>query len=344
MEQFSNRVEQELLQFKAREERLGKLFPAEDGQNGPLPQEEIKQYVYLLAKYKAAQNPDERYLLKRIQIQKEKLEKELYPNGLVQLLRKAFRFLTAEKRYADSFRKEALRSREKLFDAVKKSGFKIPSEIMLKNLESGSDRFTVAVSHYVNEKEHMKHELLFLKDISGGYGFEGFKAALHNESSPESSREHFFKNSQTIYSPQDAFHMLCGRAVEKDGSWHQLDLNDRSVSGSYRIKEFRPDYGFSLKNALEALPLKDKNEDKIDYLLRALRSGEAQSATILVKDREYHFSICANPQFKAVDIYDEHLKKINLSALRGRTAKKEGQKRSSVNNVKQKNKRAVRIQ
>jgi hypothetical protein len=345
MEQFSNRVEQELLQFKAREERLGKLFPSDDAQGSPLLSEKVKHFTYLLTKYKATQNPDELYLLKRIEIEKEKLEKILYPNRLVQMLRKTFHFLTAEKRYSASFQKESLKSRERLFAAVQRSGFKIPREKMLPELESGRDRFTVSVTNYVNEKEHMDHQLLFVKDISGSYSYEGFKSSLHNGISSESFREHFFRNGNTSYNPKDAYHLLSGRAIEKDGSFMQLDLNDRNAEGSYRIKEFRSDYGFDLKKVIEALPLKDKNADKIDELSNALRNGEARTAVLEVKEREYSFTLSANPQFKTVDIYDDNLKKINLSALRGRNIKNEKQKTGAAKKiVRQKNKRAVRIQ
>ncbi|MBB4804551.1 hypothetical protein HNP37_004648 [Flavobacterium nitrogenifigens] len=345
MEQFSNRVEREMLEFKAREERMGILFPSDDVKDSPLLSEKVKHFAYLLSKFKATENPDELYLLKRIQIEKEKLEKVLYPNRFVHLLRKTFHILTAEDRHSASFQKKSLKSREKLFDAVQSAGFKIPREKMLQELESGRDRFTVLVSNYENEKEHMDHQLLFVKDISGGYSFEGFKTSLHYESSSESFREHFFGNVPTSYNTREAYHLLSGRAVEKDGSYIQLDLNDRNAEGSYRIKEFRSDYGFDLKNAIERLPLKDKNADKIDELEKALRNGEAVTAVLEVKEREYSFTLTANPQFKTVDIYDGNLKKINLSALRGRNIKNEKQKTGAAKkNVRQKNKRAVRIQ
>ena len=216
---------------------------------------------------------------------------------------------------------------------------------MLPELESGRDRFTVSVTNYVNEKEHMDHQLLFVKDISGSYSYEGFKSSLHNGISSESFREHFFRNGNTSYNPKDAYHLLSGRAIEKDGSFMQLDLNDRNAEGSYRIKEFRSDYGFDLKKVIEALPLKDKNADKIDELSNALRNGEARTAVLEVKEREYSFTLSANPQFKTVDIYDDNLNKINLSALRGRNIKNEKQKTGAAKKiVRQKNKRAVRIQ
>jgi len=75
-----------------------------------------------------------------------------------------------------------------------------------------------------------------------------------------------------------------------------------------------------------------------------LRNGESRTAIFLVKEREYSFTLSSNPQFKTVDIYDEHLKKINLSALRGRNIKNVKQKTGeATKNVSQKNKRAVRI-
>ncbi len=344
MEQFSNRVEHELLQFKSREERLGKLFPSENVKDSFVLAEKVKFYSYLLLKFKESRNPDEIYLLNKIQIQKRQSEKELYPNKFVQMMRKAFIFFSAEKRYAAALKNDVIIGHKKLLDEISRLGLQISSDKILPNLESGKDRFSVSVSNYVNEKERVEQQLVFLKDISGVYSFEGFKAALHKEGSPESCREHFFKNEQRAFSPEQAFHLLAGRALEKDGSWLQFDLTDKNAEGCYRIKEFRADYGFNLKNDLEALPLKDKSAEHIDTLLQALKRGEARTAVFEVKDKVHGFSIQANPQFKTVDIYDEHLKKINLSALREKRVAKTSQKINAGKSAKQKSKKAVRIQ
>ncbi|MFD2943314.1 hypothetical protein [Flavobacterium notoginsengisoli] len=343
MEPSINRVEQELIQFRAHTEKIGKLFPSDKGRDRYLLSEKIRHYGYLLLAYKQTRNPEELYLLKRVRFEKGMLEKELYPNRFVRFLSGRFTAAFSEKKAVTAYLKETAANSEKLLEAVSRCGFQIAADKILSNLLSGKNQFTVPVSRYVNEKERMEHQLFFFKDSSGGYGFDGFKASLFNDSDSTVARAHFFKSGETFFNPQQAYHLLAGRAVEKDGVWVQFDLNDRSAEGNYRMKEFYQDYGFDLKNAIETLPLKNKSTENMESLLNGLRHGERCAAVFEVKERDYCFSIEAGPQFKAVNIYDDDGKKISLSALKGKRTAAGAQKKVEAKTVKQKNKRTVRI-
>lgn len=62
----------------------------------------------------------------------------------------------------------------------------------------------------------------------GQYQFEGYKTYLQNESKPEESRQQYFnmKDGQYVDTTQ-AYNLLAGRAIQKEGSWMQHDLNDK---------------------------------------------------------------------------------------------------------------------
>lgn len=59
------------------------------------------------------------------------------------------------------------------------------------------------------------------------------------------------------------------------------------------------------------------NKTELDKLQNTLRQGNRQSV-IFIKDRnEHRFYIESNPQFKSVNIYDEHSRKITLATALG---------------------------
>ena len=343
MEQFLNRVEKELIEFGKREEKLEKLFPSDKVKERFVSEERMKYYNQLLYKFKGTKNPEELYLLQRVRMEKKLLEKKVYPNWLGRFLRKALSSLFKEKNTAAVHERKEQEQRERLVESVFRCGFDIAADKITANLALGTESFSVTVSHYVSEKERMDHQLVFSRESSGSYRFEGFKAALCFEGNSSILKEHFFKAEDDAFTPKQAYQLLAGRAVEKDGGWIQFDLNDRNVSGCYRLKEFRHDYGFDLSNAIEALPLKDKSAESIGLILKGLKEGEIPTAIFEVKGREYQFAIEANPQFRCVNIYDDHFKKINVSALRGTYSNNRKQREQTVNTLKAKNRKTVRI-
>jgi uncharacterized protein YfaP (DUF2135 family) len=98
----------------------------------------------------------------------------------------------------------------------------------------------------------------------------------------------------------------------------QLDLNDKDSNGNYRIKEFHSGYGYDLEKALQQLPLKERsNKNEADKLQDALKQGSRQSVILIKNGNEHRFYIEANPQFKSVNIYDEHSRKVTLATALG---------------------------
>ncbi|MCH5683986.1 hypothetical protein LWM68_06730 [Niabella sp. W65] len=98
----------------------------------------------------------------------------------------------------------------------------------------------------------------------------------------------------------------------------QLDLNDKDQHGSFRIKQFHSDYGYDLDKVLRQLPLKELTRtEETDKLKNALKNGQKVSVSFVKDGKEQRFYIEANPQFKSVNIYDEHSRKITLHTALG---------------------------
>jgi hypothetical protein len=98
----------------------------------------------------------------------------------------------------------------------------------------------------------------------------------------------------------------------------QLDFSDKDPNGNFRIKQFHSDFGYDLEMVLQRLPLKERlNEGEADKLHEELENENRVSVSFVKGESEQRFYIEANPQFKSVNIYDEHSRKIILHTALG---------------------------
>jgi hypothetical protein len=292
-----NRVELELNQWRSGEERFSKLFNFSFSSNRSLLKDKLHHYERIGTKYKETKNIDERFALQMLKQEKNKLLKQLYPNPLVRLVRK---LVVAPLIHQIALRKDAKeeeKNNQALHEQVQRIGFRDLSNQIDQQIKQGHQQFTIPVSYYVNEKERLGHELYFVKDQSRQYQLEGYKTTLHNESNPKENRSQYFKVQQeNVVDATQAYNLLAGRAIQKEKSWMQLDLNDKDTSGNHRIKEFHSGYGYDLEKAVQQLPLKEySNKTETDKLKDALQQGNRQSVTLVKNGKEHRFYIEANP-------------------------------------------------
>ncbi|CAD0004855.1 hypothetical protein [Flavobacterium chungangense] len=313
-----NRVEMELKQWHSREERFSKLFNFSLSNSRSLLKEKLHHYERIGSKYKGTKNIEERFALKMLEQEKSKILKQLYPNLLVRLVRKLLVAPLIDQIAVNKDVKEAQKNNQALYDQVQRIGFKDLSNQIDDQIKQGQEQFSIPVSYYINEKERLDHELSFSKNQSGQYQFDGYKTTLQNELKPEENRSQYFKlQERNSVDTKQAYNLLAGRAVQKEKSWIQLDLNDKDASGNHRVKEFNSGYGYDLEKAVQ-LPLKElSNKNEADKLKYDLKQGNRLPVTLIKNGNEHRFYIEANPQFKSVNIYDEHSRKITLSTALG---------------------------
>jgi len=329
--QLVNRVENDLNQWRLREERFTKLFPFNLANNRAFLKEKLNYLDRVAAKYKGTVNQEERIALRILKQERNEIGKHLYPNLMLRLLRGIL--LTAKQQYAvKEIKKQAASNEQVLKETLVKTGFGNVSNKLEQYMKQEQQEFSIPVSYYVNEKEQLNFSLSFSKDQNGQYQFESYKAILKNDDKPGESRLQNFsiEPGNTITATQ-AYNLLAGRSVQKEDQevtgnkqpgWVQLDFNDKDAVGNYRIKEFNTSYGYDLKSVLQQLPLKELSDSiEGEKLENALTSGSRHAVSFLKDGKEQTFFIEANPQFKSVNIYDEHLKKISVaSALGNKTA------------------------
>lgn len=314
-----NRIEAELNQWRTREERFSKLFSFGLSTNRVLLKEKLDYYDRIAAKYKGTQYPDERFTLKMLRQERNRIEKQLYPNLLIRLLRRLLVAPVKEQIVLRQGNKKKEENSHALRQQVQRAGFSDLSVKMDEQIKQGQQQFSIPVSYYFNDKERLDHQLSFVKDQSGQYQFEGYKTTLYNESKPDEKRQQFFsmRNGHLINNTE-AYNLLSGRCIQSGDTWMQLDFNDKDPNGNFRIKQFNVDYGYDLEKVLQQLPLKEMlNNGQADKLHEALKNGNRTSVSFVKDGNEQRFYIEANPQFKSVNIYDEHSRKLTLHTVLG---------------------------
>ncbi|MBS1735566.1 MAG: hypothetical protein JSS98_03070 [Bacteroidetes bacterium] len=314
-----NRVETELNQWRSREERFSKLFSFSLSSNKALLKEKLQYYDRIAAKYKGTGNIDERFALGMLKQERNRIEKQLYPNLLIRLLRRLLVVPVKEHIVIRQDNRKIEQNSQSLHQQVRRAGFTNLAAKIEEQIKQGQQQFSIPVSYYINDKERLNHQLSFVKDQSGTYHFEGYKTNLYNESKPNEQRQQYFnmKNGYEI-NTTEAYNLLAGRAIKKNGTWKQLDFNDKDANGNFRMKEFHSGYGYNLQKILQQLPLKELlNESEANKLHDALKNGNRVAVSFIKNGNEQRYYIEANPQFKSVNIYDEHSRKITLNTALG---------------------------
>lgn len=314
-----NRVETELNQWRSREERFSKLFSFSLSSNKALLKEKLQYYDRIAAKYKGTGDIDERFALGMLKQERNRIEKQLYPNLLIRLLRRLLVVPVKEQIVIRQDNRKTEQNSQSLHQQVRRAGFTNLAAKIDEQIKQGQQQFSLPVSYYINDKERLNHQLSFVKDQSGTYHFEGYKTNLYNESKPNEQRQQYFnmKNGYEI-NTTEAYNLLAGRAIKKNGTWMQLDFNDKDANGNFRMKEFHSGYGYNLQKILQQLPLKELlNESEANKLHDSLKNGNRVAVSFIKNGNEQRYYIEANPQFKSINIYDEHARKLTFNTALG---------------------------
>lgn len=319
-----NRVENDMQQWRSKEERFSKLFSFNLSNNKSLLKERLRYYDNIASKYRDTASPDERFALRMLRQERSQIERKLYPSLFLRLLRKLI--VPVRQQYVMKQEiKQTTANTDVLRNVLQRTGFGNAIHKLEESIAKGQAQFSIPVSQYVNEKEKLDYNLSFSKDSNGAYRFDGYKAELHNGQKQDSKKQQYFSmDSDHGVTASQAYNLLAGRAVMKEqyhdqSKWIQLDFNDKDMQGNFRLREFHAVNGFDLLKALQQLPLKELQEHQhTEKLLNGLRSGERQAVSFVKDGKEQRFYIEANPQQKSLNIYDEHAKKISLSAAFGK--------------------------
>ncbi len=219
---------------------------------------------------------------------------------------------------------------DKLKEALQQ---KTPEFTLFHQQDYGKDN-TVATLHFRKS------------DTTDMYFFNRFNLLLKNEQNPDPVKQTFYINqNQSNITQKEGYNLLSGRAVEKElvtqegnkyPAWLQLNFKEIDKHGNYMVKQFHQNYGFDLEKTVAKLPIKELGtEETKTRLLESLQRGNRQAVTLQVSGAERRAFIEAAPQFKSLNLYDEHMKRAHAQTLlappgEAKEAKKEAKKENKL--------------
>jgi hypothetical protein len=124
----------------------------------------------------------------------------------------------------------------------------------------------------------------------------------------------FYLNNGKGVTYKEAYNLLDGRSVLKDltnkegekySAWIKLDFSRNATNNHFETRQFHAEkYVFNLASELGKLNVVELPEEKEKQLMQSLQKGNRQAVNFKKEGKETPMFIEANPQFKAINVYD----------------------------------------
>ncbi|MFT4152233.1 hypothetical protein [Parafilimonas sp.] len=234
---------------------------------------------------------------------------------------------------------------EYLKDQVKYTGFGEGLENdLIQKMQDGNTEFKLIYeTKYGNDTVNATLNFSQSKQ-SDMYFFNSYHVSVQKADEAEAMEQTFYINKGNNITLKEAYNLMNGRSVNKDltnkegeiyNTWLQMDFKTSDDKGNFRLKHYHENYGYDLEAALSKHPIKElTNPDFKNSLMDSLKKGNLQSVTFQIDGAEQKRYIEANPQFKAINIYDS-----NMQRMDNRQSKKEQQSEGEAQSAKQDSKK-----
>ncbi len=213
---------------------------------------------------------------------------------------------------------------------------------LVKALKADEGEFTLNHSHKFG-KDDVDSALHFKRSKeSDMYFFNSYDVAMKKEAGKDITNTFYINQGQSI-TLKEAYNLLNGRAVEKEltrklspeetlqykaemklpreqrglpenwekaptyQAWIKLDMNHRDKNGNFEMKQYHENFGFKLEDVLAKLPLRKMDASTTDDLLGSLKKGNVAQVSFNVDGNDKKMFLAADPQFKAITVYDANM-------------------------------------
>lgn len=212
-----------------------------------------------------------------------------------------------------------------LKDNIKYMGFgENMNESLEANLKQGKPEFTLSNKTEVNKKPFEVNLHFRKSDNSDMYFFNSYNASLQRSNGEKVDQTFYLTKGKGI-TAKESYNMLEGRAVFKELStkegqaykaWVQLDFDHKDKHNNHEVKQYHENYGYDLKAAASKFAISELTDpEKEKALMQSLQKGNVQSVTIEKEGTVSKMFLEANPQFKAVTLYDAQMKRMQKEDL-----------------------------
>jgi hypothetical protein len=179
----------------------------------------------------------------------------------------------------------------------------------------------------INAKDTVSYELYFKKGTEKEmYFLNKYEAALVKELPAQKenllNRIEIAEIKNTFYidkakgiTAKEAYNLLDGRSVykgltNKEGvdynAWIKLNMGSKDEKNNYKFSMYTDKYGFDVVKELDKLQAMEKPYiEKKEDILQSLKKGNVTHISIKHnEDGVVKFSLQANPEFHAIDVFD----------------------------------------
>lgn len=317
-----NRIEagyNEIIKWK---QRFDKLFSSDVTGSRAFKLEQLAMYERLLRQHKSLSS-DEKIFRKLVGQEKRNLERSLYPNPLVRLIRKSIMLGVSVFKLGARLFKASPSDQDQLLRDMQKVGFGELTAVAQKRLAQGEPSFKLEQSESLNEKERLNYSLVVSQNQKDAM-LEGFEVRHIRENGESAS---FKFDASSGINKGLAKELVSGRAINSSGNnWKMIDFNDRDSAGNFLLREISvPD--FDMVSELGKLQLRRSTEDSSKQLLDGLRAGKKMACSIMVDGKVRSVEIEAQPLKRGFQLY-ENGKKIQLAKQVEKNENKTGQQQN----------------
>lgn len=308
-----NRIEQgynEIIKWK---QRFDRLFSSEVMASRAFKLEQLAQYERLLARH-GGLNREEKVFRNMVRQERRGLERSLYPNPLVRLVR---RVLVTGLRTVGTigrmlFGQGGQGSAGRLSDELVRRGFGEVAEGMQRAIRQGEGTGRIGLSEMQANGDRLDFSFPVSMGDDGGARLQAIEVS---KVSPDGQRQLFRFDASSEVTRGQARDLVAGRMVNRGGStWQMVDLNDRDADGFFLARQVSVP-GFDLSAALERLPLQRSTLDDKQSLMAGLLEGRRMQCRIEIDGTIKDAEIEAQPLSRGLQVYHEG-KKFDLGGDR----------------------------
>jgi len=318
-----NRVNEEILQWQEQEKSLVKIFPGDVVQSRESLKGAVEFYKSVIDRYKLSVDESEKRSLTMAKLYVKQLEDKLYP-GILRKIIHAIGELINPRAKGEAVEMANFRNQLRLRDQVVAAGFGNISEQFVKQIAENKNEFSIPLEWHLSGPDKISYDLKFQKNSRGQYDFVAYTAAIKIGDDGKEFRKQTFSVSDE-FTPTQAYHLLKGRAVEKEfisldqqlqTVWKQLDFNDRDQAGNYKMKVYPDNFHMDVRSEIHSMYEKGLiAAPAIETIIQGIKNGAEQYALLNVNGKDQVGYFVADPLHERVNILNEKGERVSLLSL-----------------------------
>jgi hypothetical protein len=288
---------------------------------GELDKEKLQFLSAGIARITPGASADEKLVLAMLKKTAARLEKQLYPNPVLRVLRRLKSLMYDRPIQVARLKQLKADNISSLSRDLSSVGIDADKLGLDRKLDFESPVVDMKIASPYGTDHNFKVNLHLMKDQTGAYELKGYTAELKDTVNPQNSRSYRF-DAELGINTREAANLLQGRAVLKHyqmganrmaSKWIQLDFKQLTPEGKPLLKEMGADYEFNIRQQITSIA---SALEKWDLTSSRVLDGLEKGNQIVLKQVTGETAYLeANAIDKQVLIRDSRQKPVKLESL-----------------------------